>query len=214
MNIKNSLTLIFLSAFAGCALPSIKALPVDAMRVSNSPMSNVDTVPARSNDQYESKLYGRDGSIVGEQRPGTTAVQPSTAKMASGKTDSRGTILELYQMALREKEQLTFELQAMTGALKQSEGREARTGVMVAELKTQLAEMNTRGEKLAGQNMELGERLATAQIRRLQAEKLLLEAKLDGRRVKTIPAPVDDSPGLEAAPVSGSPLDVAGGGEQ
>lgn len=212
MNIKTSLTLILLSAFAGCALPSIKALPVDSLPESRTSILDVDTMPAGSNDQFQSKLYGRDGSVVGEQRPGTTAVQPNAGQMSSGKPGTRSTLLELYQAALSEKEQLTFELQAMTAALKQSEGRESRTGTLVAELKKQLAEMNGRGEQLAGQNMELAERLATAQIRRLQAEKLLLEAKLDGRRMKTAVAPMEDSSAEDATVPPTSPLDPDTGG--
>ena len=218
MIFKKSTSVFLLAAIAGCSLPSIKALPPDI-----GPAEGISTDGDslrqinRPATAYEPKLYGRDGSVVGEQVPGTTAMAPSTGQAASSEVGTRSTLLELYQAALAEKEQLTFELQAMASALQQAEAREAQTAALVVDLEKKLTDMNARGEELAGHNVELAERLSTAQIRRLQSEKLLLVTKLDWRRVQSAMYPTgaeeSDGEAQHESPLDGAEAEAEHGDE-
>ncbi len=210
MKLKYTLPIVLLAATASCSLPSIKSLPPDPGMAEAVPTGQPMIVMDQAGrSKTNSNLYDRNGNVVGEQKPGTTVVAPAPGQAASSGEDSRWTLLEKYQSSLSEKEQLTFELQAITNALRESEAREVASAATVEHLKKQLIEMDGRGQALAGQNMELAERLATAQIRRLQSEKLLLEAKLDWRRVQATLMPGMPAKSAEASqqmPKSNGPM--------
>lgn len=209
MKLNVTLSVLLLAASASCSLPSIKALPPESGPARTIPSGQPTVVSDQPSTPklQQTNLYDRQGNVVGEQKPGTTVVQPVAGLSSSAEDDTRWTLLEKYQSALAEKEQLTFELQAITNALRESEEREATSAATVEHLKKQLIDMNARGEALANQNLELAERLATAQIRRLQSEKLLLEAKLDWRRVQATLTPgMPSNPELEP----GSPAPAEG----
>jgi len=182
MNNKTTLsTLLLLVGAAGCALPTVASLPSTAadIRPSHSPVVDRPSVP-----QATSTLYARDGSVVRGPKPGAMAVTPATGQSALSDGGSRWTLLEQYQTALSEKEQIQFELESLAQALEQTEAREIALKETVEDLKANIAEAAEHVQTLESQNIELASRLTTAQIRRLQSEKLLLEAKLDWRRIQ------------------------------
>lgn len=127
----------------------------------------------------------RDGSVVEGQSSGSVAVdEPQRNREVGEDTGSRMYLLERFQETVEENESLQFEVQGLAAALEKTEAR-------VAELETQLSELqqgyDARGaevESLKNDNLALAERLTTAQIRRLQAEKLLIEAKLDWEQMR------------------------------
>ena len=97
--------------------------------------------------------------------------------------------------------------EAMTSELEQGELREQELAVMIEGLRQELGAERTRVAQLEEQNIELASRLTTAQIRRLQAEKLLLEAKLDWKRVEALMQSQAPAQATEEEPASpGSPL--------
>ncbi len=171
----------------GCALPAVKALPADPEPVrvtkptTGTPMP-VEQVLTRT----EPRLYARDGSVVGEQKAGTVAIAEEAGRSAASQEGSRWTLLEQYQATLDENEGLQMELTALTQALEQSQAREQAIALELEASRSELTQLGARIEKLEGHNVELASRLTTAQIRRLQSEKLLLEAKLDWKRVETV----------------------------
>jgi hypothetical protein len=209
---KTFLTTLFLSLFAGaCSLPTIRALPAD-------PQASNPTVAAeapgwssgpRAEPRTQPQLFARDGSIVGAQEPGTIATTPNTGRTASEGEGSRWTLLEQYQNAVQAREEFELEVQGLSAALDQAESREAQLNSDLEKARAQIAQYEGRVENLEGENVDLAARLTTAQIRRLQAEKLLLEAKLDWRRIQeTMTPPSDSTPATEPAP--GSPPTRAG----
>ncbi len=190
MNLLHSLVSVsVLAALGGCSLPSLKAMPsdVEPRVVETMPTTSAARQPdwvAKKQPQAEPKLYARDGSVVGEQQPGTVAVTPQTGRSSGNEGDTRWTLLEQYQDAKSENEELDLELRAMNQALDEAETREAEMTALVRELQATIASTRTEVGMLQEQNLELASRLTTAQIRRLQSEKLLLQAKLDWKRVE------------------------------
>jgi hypothetical protein len=190
-----ALTLLGL-CLGGCALPSMKAIEPEP---STGPVAEVvapsrpapapvpvatEPVSVETTEPAPARLYARDGSVVGEPSPGSVTVVPGGARGVAPDSGTRWTLLEQYQEAISRNEELEFELAAMSSALDQGELREQELAARIEVLQQELAAMKARTETLEGQNIELASRLTTAQIRRLQSEKLLLEAKLDWKRVE------------------------------
>jgi hypothetical protein len=155
-------------------------------------------MPVQPNPGWESGmgrtgavLYGRDGSPVGGQAPtgtGTPGAGPiisNTEDMPHRPVDaggSRPVLLELFQEAIAERDNLSLELEVSREALRETEDR-------LFEMENQLATELQAGqaakasqEQAEAQMFEMGRRLAVAQMRRLEAEKLLLEKTLAERR--------------------------------
>ena len=139
-------------------------------------------------------LYGRDGSPIGAAAPapmdamaqaGPQAQVSPTEDMPHRPQDavgSRPVLLELYQEVVTEKEALQFQLDATDQALKSTEDRmfdlEKR---LEDEIRAREAAEVARRE-FEAQMFDIGRRLSVAQMRRLEAEKLLLEKTLAERR--------------------------------
>jgi len=191
MKVRNTTTLFgaLLCAFAAsCALPSVKAMPADPPPTDIvQPGARANTQPAWAANKLDTpQLYARDGSLVNAQEPGTVSVSPQTGQIAGEESGSRWTLLEQYQASVQKNEELEIELRALTKALEQSEEREKQLSAELVEQSAAMVELEEKLGTLGGHNVELASRLTTAQIRRLQSEKLLLEAKLDWKRVETM----------------------------
>ncbi|MEZ5973477.1 MAG: hypothetical protein R3F17_01420 [Planctomycetota bacterium] len=179
------------------ALP-LFALGACAMAPTHQSMPPLSTAGwENSVGQPGAVLYGRDGSPVGAGRapqpvysaapqqqapqPAVTATEgmPHRPEEASG---SRPVLLELYQEVVSERENLALQLEVTQDALKSCEDRildlEQR---MQAEIEARTSADAAKEEALA-QSADLGRRLAVAQMRRLEAEKMLLEKTLAERR--------------------------------
>lgn len=188
---KTFIPALFVALLAGaCAMPTMKALPAptETLPVETMPAAGPQNEGWAAQPRPEPKLYARDGSVVGAQPAGTVAVTPNTGQSvaAPGGEGSRWTLLEQYQSAVKAKEEMEVEVQGLTAALDQSEARELQLATEVEQLRELAAQNEARIAALQTESVELASRLTTAQIRRLQSEKLLLEAKLDWRRVQAV----------------------------
>ena len=146
-------------------------------------------------------LYGRDGSPVGTggganptasgQVPIQGPTVTDTGDMPHRPTDaggSRPVLLELFQEAVAERDNLSLELEMTRVALRETEDRLMEMeNQLMAEMKSGQA-AKAGWEKAEGQTYEMGRRLAVAQMRRLEAEKLLLEKTLAERRNMVVEA--------------------------
>jgi hypothetical protein len=188
---------------ASCALPTVKSVhsaPDKAPTQQTNPQVQEAQPRAwASTPVAEPQLYSRDGTPVGVQEPGTVAVSPRTGQSSGQEEGSRWTLLEQYQDAITAKEELEFEVGALGNALDQAEAQTALLSQASEEMRAQMAMYEQRIEELKSENLELASRLTTAQVRRLQSEKLLLEAKLDWSRVQAVINQPDDpmSPGAK-----------------
>lgn len=199
---KTLLPPLFISLFVGaCAMPTIRALPTEPEKP--TPAVSEQQPGWASQPHSEPQLYARDGSIVGEQEPGTIATSPNAGQTAAVGEGSRWTLLEQYQEAVEEREELEIEVQGLNAALDRGEEQELELLTELDQLRELMARYESRIEQLEGETVELAARLTTAQIRRLQAEKLLLESKLLDKSLQaTMTDPTDTSDAVE----SGSPV--------
>jgi len=188
---KTHIPALFVALLVGaCAMPTMKALPAptETLPVETMPAAGPQNDGWAAEPRPEPKLYARDGSVVGAQPAGTVAVTPNTGQSvaAPGGEGSRWTLLEQYQSAVKAKEELEVEVQGLTAALDQSEARELELTAELEQLRELASRNEAQIETLKAESVELASRLTTAQIRRLQSEKLLLEAKLDWRKVQAV----------------------------
>ncbi len=129
-------------------------------------------------------LYGRDGSPVSVQRGGTVDGGRRPTHELESPDGSRMYILELYQQAIDEKEALEIEVQALSAALTKANDALQQGVQRTGDLQKMLEGLRSEVKRLDSEGQDLASRLQTAQIRRLEAEKLLLEAKLEWSRLQ------------------------------
>ncbi len=106
-----------------------------------------------------------------EGQPGNHDVQPTET--------GRMHLLELYQGAIDEREALELELAGVQGALDRAYAELDSKNLELEQRAGVQSQLEAERDALQAQNAELAGRLATAQIRRLEAEKMLLEAKIE-----------------------------------
>ena len=129
-------------------------------------------------------LYGRDGSPVTAQPAGTVVNDRAPTHELEEPDGSRMYILELYQQAIEARESLEMEVEALTAALDKANDALEQSAYQNDEMKKLVEKQAGQIERLENQGLGLASRLTTAQIRRLEAEKLLLEAKLEWQRLQ------------------------------
>jgi hypothetical protein len=128
-------------------------------------------------------LYARDGSVVQtDSRASTQPSGPAAARLPQ--EGSRTFMLELYQKAIDEKEALALEIKNLEATLEKS-----RTELSAAlkdkdELQKKHDALEAERARLQEESFDLAARLVTAQIRRLESEKILLESKIEWQRLE------------------------------
>ena len=134
-------------------------------------------------------LYARDGTPV--SAAGSVAQEPvgplSTRDLA-GSQGGRMYILELYQNVIEERDGLALEVSALQAELEATRAALIEADGEIGELQATVASMQAEQQSMLEENLELAARLTTAQIRRLQAEKLLLEVRLEQERTRVADA--------------------------
>ncbi len=133
----------------------------------------------RTSADYDHPLYARDGGVVDAQGPGTVERNRSPAHDVEQKGTGRMYILELYQGAIDERDVLSLEVTALTTSLERARAEIEGLGRELAESRAALQVLGEERERWTADRAELTARLVTAQIRRLESEKLLLESKLE-----------------------------------
>ncbi len=150
------------------------------------------------------RLYARDGSPVPDQAGGSVTTAEGVAQHGPDAEDgSRPYLLELYQSAVDQKEKLELEVTALHRQIEDAGQQLSAQEVENDALALRVRALETEAAGREGENLELAARLATAQIRRLEAEKLLLETTLDWTRFQA-----------QQVPTSGEESAVESGGEE
>ncbi|MFT7680513.1 MAG: hypothetical protein ACI8QC_004519, partial [Planctomycetota bacterium] len=164
---KSLIPLIPLLLLSACTLP-----PTTQAQQSVVPPGGWDMGLVNS----DGVLYGRDGTPVGMGvKPGvSTSTQPLNHSLDSN-GGSRTALLDMYQAAVNDRDALEMELALMDQERNQFINDSDRLNARIIQLEADNARLMTGGDLLKAQAFELAERLATAQLRRLEAEKALLE---------------------------------------
>lgn len=178
------LALVLTSGTTSCMMPGQMALPTEARPTDMGASRRTMAANQPSSSIGEPLLYARDGSVVTQQAPGTLAVSQNTGRHSESGPGTHWTLLEQYQTVTLRNEDLEIELRGLTRELEIADEENIQATQAIEGLKVDKAKLAERIGVLEGHNVELASRLTTAQIRRLQSEKLLLEAKLDWKQVE------------------------------
>ena len=148
-------------------------------------------------------LYARDGSVVAtDGRPSPQPSGPAAERLPQ--EGSRTFMLELYQKAIDEKEALALEVKNLEATLQKSRNELAASLKEKEELEKRHDALEAERARLQEESFDLSGRLVTAQIRRLESEKILLESKIEWQRLeektgeKPKSAPERDEPPAKA----------------
>jgi hypothetical protein len=174
-----------LGSLAGCALPgpqpldTTPALAPGSVREGGSVRAGGSAAP-----QEEARLYARDGTVVTPRTAGSVSVTSTPQREVQGSEGSRYHMLELYQQVVDERDELNLEVLRLAAEVERSRARQAEIQASLTALERDAAAREAELERLREDNLELAGSLTTAQIRRLQAEKMLLESRLEWQRVR------------------------------
>lgn len=199
-----SLTLFLGSCFSSPTLESIRYgySPTSAVPVQEQPLTDdyndmaAGWAPpqaqgqnqAQNQNQMESSqatLYGRDGSPVSSAAPGvvTETKRPINDGIDQAPPGSRSLLLDLYAEAQQDRERLTTSNENLSMGLEMSEARAADLEQRLRALEEQFDALGREKQETDQKMFDLAARLATAQIARLEAERALLQATIEWRRM-------------------------------
>ena len=144
--------------------------------------------PFTPNPGPTTPLYG-DGGTVQANPVGSRMPLDAPARDLEPGGTGRPLMLQQYQSLLEERDALRIETEALTGQLELMQDRivelqgELQAGDFGrAELEQLQSTLNNRIAELENENADLSARLVTAQIRRLEAEKDLIQLLIDNQR--------------------------------
>jgi len=162
---------------AACAVPGPPPGSADQDAIQEAALAD-------ARREQPSTLYARDGSVVQSDRSGPIAMAAPTGESAplhdiQRTGEGRMYILELYQNVIDERDALTLEVTGTHNELNRTRTALMEADARIMALEERVTALTARSESLEVENMELAGRLTTAQIRRLQAEKILLEIRLE-----------------------------------
>jgi DNA repair exonuclease SbcCD ATPase subunit len=144
-------------------------------------------------------LYARDGSVVSGDPP-ARAAGAGPVHDVGAREGTRMYLLELYQSTVEEKEALQRETEGLQATITRAAETQASVEKERDAAVARAAALEKELAQARSENGELAARLVTAQIRRLEAEKLLLEARIEALRrgeaasAKTTPASAPATP--------------------
>ena len=132
----------------------------------------------------EAPLYAWDGGVVQGAPQGRVTEQEGTPRGVESPPAGRMHIIELYQQALDERDALANEVEILRKSLEETSTALEQKTKEALDLKAQVASLESVRAGLMGDNQDIAARLVQAQIRRLEAEKLLLETRIDIERTR------------------------------
>ncbi len=148
----------------------------------------------------EAPLLGWNGDVV-EAPPGGNSIEDGDGgRGLDPAPGGRTTIIELYQKAIDERDALAKEVEALRRSLVHAQTTLDGSLADLRALEQRAVASEAESQRLLQENEELSARLATAQIRRLEAEKLLLEAQIRWHRSQvgaSVSPPADLATGRE-----------------
>jgi septal ring factor EnvC (AmiA/AmiB activator) len=143
-----------------------------------------------------SRLYARDGSVVG-QAPASSDARTAAPRELAASDGGRMYILELYQKTIEERDALQGELASLRAELRTVQEALVASDADLDGADAEIERLRAENKRLLEENIDLAARLTTAQIRRLQVEKILLEMR------------VEELKALQAAAASTAPVPPA-----
>ena len=171
-------TTLFIGTCLASSLASCLVSPVDTPARESISAAPTQSDPWRSG-RDQRNLYARDGSPVPNQPAASVTTADGIGRELGQGEGSRPYLLELYQQTIEQKEELALEVSALHAALEEADHRQLELQTENEGMQMRLNELEHKLDLLEADKLDLAGRLATAQIRRLEAEKLLLETTLE-----------------------------------
>ena len=166
-----------LLALVAAPLAACTSLPVDRAAVGHGPTA-AGAASAERPPAEPARLYARDGSVVAASPRGEVTPSEELVHDLQPSSGGRMYILELYQQVLDERDALQLELRRVGAENERARAQTAEVEAALAALEASFAALDAEKRALLEENLDLAGRLTTAQIRRLEAERLLLEARI------------------------------------
>jgi regulator of replication initiation timing len=181
-----------LAGAAVCALAFACATGGDQLHQGQETRTSIFTDPPQAQSVEPPRLYARDGTVVAGPED-VSALEPQRREVGEG-ASGRMVLLELYQNVIEERDALSLEVTALRAELEKAQAaqRAAEAEALAQTSKVEVLEVER--DRLTAEGLELAGRLTTAQIRRLQAEKLLLEHKIAEQRSRVASAQAEGRP--------------------
>lgn len=150
------------------------------------PMPSSAAVEESTARSADAPLLDWSGGVVDAPRAGTVQeVSRVGSRGLQESVEGRMHIIELYQSVLDERDQLLTEVDALQAALEKAQTQLQAEHDQSASLTTRIDALEEAKRRLMEENAELASRLTTAQLRRLEAEKLLLETQIAWHQEKS-----------------------------
>jgi hypothetical protein len=181
---KKLLILPTLTFLGGCM-----QLPVESFPGTEPPAHSQVSSPSQAGwgkPAAPAVLYGFDGSPVQGQVSGSITEEPKLGHGVQTEDGSRFYLLELYQQAMDSNDELGLEVGSLNAALERSEAGNTALAAELRDARSSITALTEEVKRADEQKLELAGRLTTAQIRRLEAEKLLLEATIEWGRLQEL----------------------------
>jgi len=140
--------------------------------------------PAQHAAPSEPPLYAWDGGVVDGSPEGRVQPQGGTPRGVEAPPAGRAHIIELYQQVLDERDALAEEVESLRRTLDATQQALQAKSAESESLAMRLEALDAAHKELMGDNQAIAARLVQAQIRRLEAEKLLLETHIDSERAR------------------------------
>lgn len=160
----------------GCETIPIPTVPINANAASPAAPSRTSQVASR--EVENPRLYARDGSVVDAAPRGSVETRDTLGHELQPSGGGRMYILELYQEVINERDQLQRELHHLAQQNEQQAATLTQADLSYARLEETVAMLEQEKRQLVEENLDLAGRLTTAQIRRLEAERLLLQTRI------------------------------------
>ncbi len=170
-------------------VPDASSLPVPKPSVLDrtDPMAEGAQVQGTQSPEVQSvepPLYSWDGGVVDGAPQGRVTPQSGPPRGLETPPAGRTHIIELYQQVLDERDALAQEVEELRANLAETSlALDAKTKA-ADELSGRVAALDEAHRALMSDNQSIAARLVQAQIRRLEAEKLLLETRIESERAK------------------------------
>ena len=207
--IRTTLAVALLGAVAACSAPmGGRAIGVGSSSARRHPQDKFAFAPPTAEAV---PLLSREGGVVEPPAPGSVTQGGAPTHDVEPASQGRMYIVELYQQAIEERDALQIEVEGLYASVEELQSAVAASEEALAERDARIARLEEDGRALLDENVDLAARLATAQIRRLEAEKMLLETKIAWLEGRGTPAPAPaatsspDVPPAAATPTPGSP---------
>lgn len=158
------------------------AAPAESVGGGENPAEPVP-VPAEVPETKETPLYAWDGGVVDGSPQGVsqdTEAPRGLEQPAPGRTH----IIELYQQVLDERDSLAEEVELLRKGLEQTSLALEEETKKSGDLYARVTALEVSHRELMEDNQAIAARLVQAQIRRLEAEKMLLETRIEMEKAR------------------------------